>query len=646
MKNPRHYLIFCSIAALPFLANLPLMSNLSEKKFHSTEEISMFKMMSGDTSLPTGFNTLFAASGACAKCHGKDSLGIASVDPNGQDINVVDDWRATMMANSAKDPFWRAKVSHEIIINPNHKEKLEQKCITCHAPLGHFNGQYVGTEYQFNWLEFDPVGRDGVSCVVCHQQSSKQLGDLHSGHLNFDTVKVAYGPYEEPLVSPMFTATGYEPVYSEHISDAGICAGCHTLITETVDLDGNLTGNTFVEQATYHEWLNSTYQTDNTTCQNCHMPALEKGFVTLVTGSMVEPRFPFYLHELVGGNVTMLKLLRDHTEELCLSAAPEQFDEVIEKTLDMLQNRSLNLEIQLIDRTVDTAFFAVTIQNKAGHKFPSGYPSRRAFIDFSVVDEFGDTLFFSGKTDSEYEVFGHNADYEPHYEMINSEDQIQIYELVLGDVNDDVTTVLERADAPLKDNRIPPVGFTTSHEVYDTTIIAGNALFDENFNMENDFEGSGSDIIYYHIPLNGNLENLLAYAKIYYQSTPPKWMKEMFEENSPEIDSFRNMFAKTDRSPVLMQSENIMIDGISTSFEPKTDAFVKVFPSLSNDGFFNVQSDQKHDFFVFDNKGKLIKSESNKEGTYSIQLENLKGIFFLKFIEKKGLTFSQKVIIQ
>jgi hypothetical protein len=646
MKKPRHYLIFCSIAALPFLANLPISTTLISKKFHTEKELSMFKMMNGDTSLPTGFNTLFAASGACAKCHGKDPDGIASVDPLGNDINVVDDWRATMMANSAKDPFWRAKVSHEIIVNPNHQEALEQKCLTCHAPMGHFNGQHVGTEYQFHWIDFDPVGRDGVSCVVCHQQGTEQLGSLHSGNLNIDTMKVAYGPYEEPLVSPMFTATGYEPVYSPHISNAGICAGCHTLITETVDLEGNYTGNTFVEQATYHEWLNSNYEVENTTCQNCHMPALEKGYVTLVTGSMVEPRFPYYLHELVGGNVTMLKLLRDNVEELCLTAAPEQFDEVIEKTIDMLQNRSLELEVKLIERTIDTAFFEVKIQNKAGHKFPSGYPSRRSFVEFSVVDELGDTLFHSGKTDSEFEVFGHNNDYEPHYEMINSEEQIQIYELVLGDVNGDVTTVLERADSPLKDNRIPPVGFTMGHEVYDTTVIAGKALIDENFNMENDFEGSGSDIIFYHIPLNGNLNELRVTANIHYQSTPPKWMKEMFEESSPEIDTFRTMFANTDRTPVLMQSEETFVDGVNSDFEVKNQNLFKVFPSISEDGIFQIESDKIHDLFVIDLNGKIVHQEFKRSANYAIQLNDLKGVFFLNFRSEKGLIFTQKVILE
>ena len=50
------------------------------------------------------------------------------------------------MANSAKDPFWRAKVAHEVAINPDHQLELEDKCTSCHAPLGHFNAHHLGED--------------------------------------------------------------------------------------------------------------------------------------------------------------------------------------------------------------------------------------------------------------------------------------------------------------------------------------------------------------------------------------------------------------------------------------------------------------------------------------------------------------------
>jgi len=334
MKDYRKLLVCLPIFTLPFLFSELTDDTPPEqpaKYFHSEEEVEMFAAMMMDTMLPEAYNDLFAGSGVCEGCHGFDALGVASVDVFGNDVNVVSDWRATMMANSARDPFWRAKVSHEVALYPQHQEVIEDKCTTCHAPMGHFSEKHVGaTHYLMADLMDDEIGLDGVSCLGCHQMSETLLGETHSGNVIYDTFDVAYGPYMNPLVSPMLTETGYKPEFSEHISDAGVCASCHSLITETIDYDGVFTGNTFVEQATYHEWLNSIY-VDSATCQGCHMPSLDKWPVQLVTGSNTEARSPFYLHEFVGGNVTMLRLLRDNIEQLGLKANEEQFDEVIEK---------------------------------------------------------------------------------------------------------------------------------------------------------------------------------------------------------------------------------------------------------------------------------------------------------------------------
>jgi hypothetical protein len=99
-------------------------------------------MLSPDTAgefgplLPNNINPHFMASGNCDGCHGYDPTGHASVDAEGHDISPITAWRATMMANSGKDPFFRAKMSHESTMNPSHQAALEDKCTSCHAPLG------------------------------------------------------------------------------------------------------------------------------------------------------------------------------------------------------------------------------------------------------------------------------------------------------------------------------------------------------------------------------------------------------------------------------------------------------------------------------------------------------------------------------
>lgn len=576
----RQYMVALGLFSLPVLFSAwqpePKFIFASERHYSSATNLV-------DTGLPEGYNQLFAGSGVCLKCHGPDSLGVASVDMNGNDVNVVSDWRSTIMANSAKDPFWRAKVSHETLLYPQHQQDIETKCTSCHAPLGHFNALHLGNNtYSMADALADPLALDGVSCLACHQQTDAE--PLFSGHLHYDTFKVAYGPYQFPLVSPMLTQTGYKPEYSPHISDANICAGCHTLITQTLDYDGNPTENYFVEQATYHEWLNSVY-TDSVSCQGCHMPSLDKWPVYLVTGSQTDARNPFFLHELVGGNVSMLKLLQKNVETLGLTANEAQFEETIQKTLHMLQQRTLLADLRLVMRTDTQATFSLKLTNLAGHKFPSGYPSRRAFVEFFVATEDGDTLFHSGAFDTDnFELYGQNPDYEPHYDTIVSEEEVQIYELVMGDVNGDVTTVLLRAKQPLKDNRLPPAGFSQTHPVYDTTQIAGAALADQNFNFENGVEGTGTDHITFLVPTTQANQLLIATARVWYQPMPPKWNQEMFAHSTADIDLFKNLLSDSDRSPVLVAQDTAWAAPIVASVElsqKPSKAVVSPIPSAS-----------------------------------------------------------------
>ena len=93
---------------------------------HGLEGVVYNDLLGG---LPDTVNSLFQGSGKCAGCHAEDPNELASIAgqtfpmepmPDGWDVNVVDDWRSSLMANSTKDPFWRAKVRHEVITNPGH----------------------------------------------------------------------------------------------------------------------------------------------------------------------------------------------------------------------------------------------------------------------------------------------------------------------------------------------------------------------------------------------------------------------------------------------------------------------------------------------------------------------------------------------
>ncbi|MEQ1743952.1 MAG: hypothetical protein ABMA02_00880 [Saprospiraceae bacterium] len=570
------------------------------KPFHNPTELKVLrshfsKAQAAAGELPIDSSVIFLTAKTCGGCHGFDPTGFASVNNSGEDVNVYDDWGSTMMANAAKDPFWRAKVSHEILINPSHSLALQDKCTSCHAPTGHYQAKLKRQQphYLLADLLTDTLGLDGVTCQACHAQAPALIGSLHSGALNFDTnkVRVAYGPYEMPFAPPMRDFVGITPLYGEHISDAGLCAGCHTLITGTVDLAGNLTGGTFVEQATYHEWLNSRYDRDrdNVTCQACHLPQIPDEVIVSSNYQFLTPKFPYGLHEMAGANVTMLQLLKENRARLGIGAKTEHFDSTITATLRMLQQKTLDLTLEPQVLNGDTAFFALKLANKAGHKFPSGYPSRRAWVEFEVKNAAGQTVFHSGRHNPDYSLPDEDANVEPHHLVINRPDQVQIYEMVPGDVSGAFTNVLERGDKALKDNRLTPQGFSTAHSAYDTTLIIGSALIDPDFNRFPDgTEGSGADILRFHIPINGYSGALSVTAKVWYQSLPPKWMAPLFAYSSPEIDSFRQMFDAADRSPVLVASveKNVNVTPVSATSPvlPK----ITVSPTLSADGRIHV----------------------------------------------------------
>ncbi|MBK7084530.1 MAG: hypothetical protein IPH53_07625 [Flavobacteriales bacterium] len=124
------------------------------------------------------------------------------------------------------------------------------------------------------------------------------------------------------------------------------------------------------------------------------------------------------MHYLTGGNTMMLRLLKEHLVELGIPATDVQFDSTIARTLRNLHS-SVDLDLVLTDRTNDTAFLEARLINLVGHKFPSGYPSRRALVRVFALDAEGDTLFQSGAFDGTNEVVGHDAAYEPHYDVIS-----------------------------------------------------------------------------------------------------------------------------------------------------------------------------------------------------------------------------------
>ena len=498
---------------------------------------------------PTFKSTHFSGSGNCTSCHNN------LTDATASDVSIESDWSTSMMANSTRDPFWRAKVASEIRRNPDLKSVLDDKCSRCHAPIANVEAAYEGSPVELFGNGFlnpqNPYynhAMDGTSCTACHQiEDNGKLGTPEGFSGKFSIVnlgaseRTAFGQYMDPATNPMLNNTGFLATYAAHISSSAMCATCHNLKTPFVDSAGNVVSSTpdseFPEQMVYTEWENSVFASGSTarSCQDCHMPKTDG--VKISTRPMnLAVRDNFARHTLVGANTTMLDILAQNKAALGITA--NGFDNAIIRTRDMLASAA---EIEVVSQSLvnEELIVQLRINNRSGHKLPTSYPSRRAYIHFVVRNNDGKIIFESGKTNPDGSIVGADADtnlssYEPHYDEITKADQVQIYEAIMQDTDNNVTYTLLRAAAYVKDNRIPPAGFD-KNAVSDDIRVVGDAMNDANFN-------SGSDIITYKVHVDSGASVSFS-AELKYQALAYGFMQDLFRDNlNPEVAMFEALY--------------------------------------------------------------------------------------------------------
>uniref|UniRef100_A0A832LKF9 T9SS type A sorting domain-containing protein n=1 Tax=Ignavibacterium album TaxID=591197 RepID=A0A832LKF9_9BACT len=504
--------------------------------------------------LPTGTSTLFSGSGNCVLCH--KSNGVA-MTWNGKDVSPITYWRSTMMGNSSKDPLWRAMVAEEVNNFPQHQQMIETTCTKCHSPIGFTQAMYNGQNYySMAQLKQDPLANDGVSCTACHQIKKDNFGtqQSYSGNYIIHADSILYGPYDNSDTTLMKAVVGYKAKYSSHIDQSELCASCHTLFTPTLNAQGNTIGS-FPEQTPYLEWKNSIYPSQNIQCQSCHMPKIYDPIKISGMGSFPD-RSPFWLHTFVGGNYYMLNLLKNNIDSLGLTAEPEHFDSTIARTEYSLKEQSIEL-------TSATKFLydenklqiKLYIKNLTGHKIPTGIPFRRMWIHLKVEQGIGNVVFESGEWDATGKIIDYNSDYEPHYDLIDAENQVQVYEGVFVNDQQQVTYTLLRAAEFIKDNRLPPQGFTTTHPSYDSIKIVGNANDDTNFNRYGTYQGgTGGDSVTYLIPVIPNTPYRIT-VEVCYQSVKTELVDHIRGINHSDISKFVNMYDALPNIPFIMKRE-------------------------------------------------------------------------------------------
>jgi hypothetical protein len=489
----------------------------------------------------------FQTSDRCVACH--NGLSTAA----GEDISIGLAWRPTMMANSARDPYWHAGVRRETMDHPESGAVIEDECSICHMPMSRFESRNRGHEGSvFAHLNFlpadsgDRLAADGVSCSLCHQIGKENLGTRQSfvggfmiGGPNPQGERLEFGPFTPDAghVRIMRSSTGgFVPTESAHIRESEVCATCHTLLTKALGPGGKEIGE-LPEQVPYQEWFHSEYR-EKRSCQSCHMPIVDEA--TAVTSLLGVPRSGVSRHTFVGGNFFVNGILNRNRAELKVGALPDELTAAAQRTKIHLQSEAARISLGKSGLSSNRLEMEVAVENFAGHKLPTAYPSRRVWLHLTVRDRDNRVVFESGAVNAAGAIDGNDNDadparFEPHYAEIHDAGQVQIYEAIMGDSDGKVTTGLLKALRYLKDSRILPRGF--DKKTAGTEIApAGEALADLDFN-------DGADRLRYLIDLGNALSPFLVDIELCYQPIGYRWAMNLKQYDAEEPKRFMRYFS-------------------------------------------------------------------------------------------------------
>jgi hypothetical protein len=468
-----------------------------------TSQLTLFLItptFSQQTQVPTTLNDFFLAGSQpgqsgqletpdkCDNCHG-------GYDPIVEPAYI---WRGNMMSQAARDPFFYACMT----VANQDAAFAGDLCIRCHSPAGWLEGRSVPTDGS----ALNQNDRQGVQCDFCHKlvkptaigtnpypgntfytNGTYPRDQVYLGLLSPIPSHSANGMYiadvDNSKRGPFTDAVARHKVYySPFHQDAAICGTCHDVSNpvfkkdivngEFVYILGDLnvpaeTMNPyemFPVERTFSEWTKSLYNTPQgvfapqfggnkqyvSICQDCHMRDVTgKG----ANKPDVPTRTDLPLHDMTGGNTWVPDLLPAFFPgETNASALAEGK----QRAAYMLQNAA-TLEV-----SGEIPNISVKVINETGHKLPSGYPEgRRIWINVKafnqsdqLIDEFGEYDYSTAaltKNDTKvYEV------------KLGMSEQVRNFTGLFNDP-DGSSFHFAINNMVVKDNRIPPRGFTNAN---------------------------------------------------------------------------------------------------------------------------------------------------------------------------------------
>lgn len=582
----------------------------------------------------------------CANCHS----GITN--NTDQSYEPTFGWQGSMMSQAMRDPLYLASLA----IANQDADFAGDLCLRCHTPAGWLSGRSEPTDGSALTLN----DKEGVDCHFCHEiinPNSNNAEDLiilnaldaqgnkppQSGNGMFvidSDNKKRHGPFEDA------DPKSHKVFYDSYYSASDYCATCHDVSNPAFTKSGDLyvlnelgtqstsfnTYDMFPVERTYSEWKMSSYNTPSgisgsvfggnkgsvSTCQDCHMKDVT-GYGCNKNGVLLRSDLP--QHDMTGGN-TFVPLLIKQLYASDPSVNTTALDEGILRARGMLQNAA-TLDVSVVPETNGYEAY-VKITNETGHKLPSGYPEgRRMWINLIAYDNTGSILYESGAYDESTATLN---------KLDTEGNDSKIYEAKLGMSSNPGVESFHFAlnNVVLKDNRIPPRGFTNANF---KAIQAAPVAYSYD-------DGDYFDTTEYHLPQDTHRIKV----KLLYQTTSKEYVEFLRDENvtnNAGQELYDLWAANGKSSPEIMNepeffTNTLAINDLNEIFNKKLIIYpnpakneVNLSFSLKNSGNLTIE--------VFDLNGKKIVVLFN--GYQSLLENNVKwktahvssGIYIVKF---------------
>lgn len=376
----------------------------------------------------------------CQKCHSFANK------PDMKDQPAVSPiaWRASMMANAARDPVFWAGVA---IAHQDAPDETTD-CVRCHAPRAFV----AGRDDVIDPAQLLPDDLSGVDCELCHRMIDDGTPPGNARYAIDDMV----GPAGDvPKRGPWSYDGGEQPMHGwtvgTFLGQSELCGTCHDVTTgrDRLDEGGQPLGIKFGEQRTYSEWKNSVFSTDEfKSCQDCHMPAVEN-----VAGcAEFNSNETFHAtggrrHDLAGANRRMVEIMKNLYGDAGSGDIPDSFFDIALRNIDDTLAAAATLEVTApasVDLQAGIDALTVKVTNNTGHKLPTGYSEGRVMWLEVTASYMGEVIYSSGRW-----LPGQGLEGDP---------QQRTYEAIAVNRESDETFHLLRNDMWKIDSRLPPKG--------------------------------------------------------------------------------------------------------------------------------------------------------------------------------------------